>query len=259
MPSALVGYSGFVGSTLLAQASFDDLYRSTNIDEIDRREYDLLICAGAPAAKWKANQAPGEDLANLRRLMEHLARVQVGVAVLISTVDVYPAPVKVYEDTRIDPETSAAYGRHRLYLEEFFTNCFARVFTIRLPGLFGRGLRKNFIFDLLRNPGSLPMTHHESVFQFYDMSRLWADVQRVIAARVSLINFATPPVAAREVALRCFGVEFTNVAPSGPVHYDVRTRHASIFGRSGDYIASQEEVLEQIARFVEKERACSNT
>ena len=34
MKNALIGFSGFVGSTLLKQSSFESLYRSTNISEI---------------------------------------------------------------------------------------------------------------------------------------------------------------------------------------------------------------------------------
>src|SRR5690242_17173248 len=113
MRSALVGHSGFVGGTLLAQTSFDDLYRSTNIEQIRGRSYDILVCAAAPAAKWKANQDPEGDIANLRRLMQQLATVEACTALLISTVDVYPTPVGVYEDSAINKERSQPYGRHR--------------------------------------------------------------------------------------------------------------------------------------------------
>jgi hypothetical protein len=46
---ALIGYSGFVGSTLLKQRHFDSLFRSTNIDEIVGKTFDMVVCAGAPA------------------------------------------------------------------------------------------------------------------------------------------------------------------------------------------------------------------
>ena len=35
MTDALIGYSGFVGSTLLKQSQFGALFRSTNIAEIE--------------------------------------------------------------------------------------------------------------------------------------------------------------------------------------------------------------------------------
>ncbi len=51
MTSALIGFSGFVGSTLLKQAYFESLYRSTNIGEIEGQSFNTVVCAGAPAQK----------------------------------------------------------------------------------------------------------------------------------------------------------------------------------------------------------------
>lgn len=49
MTKALIGYTGFVGTTLLKQTKFDDFYRSTNINDIKGKKFDLVVCAGAPA------------------------------------------------------------------------------------------------------------------------------------------------------------------------------------------------------------------
>ena len=68
MADALIGYTGFVGSNLLRQRAFDATYNSKNIGDIAGREFELLVCAGAPAAKWLANSKPDEDAANLDRL-----------------------------------------------------------------------------------------------------------------------------------------------------------------------------------------------
>ncbi|WP_240726031.1 MULTISPECIES: hypothetical protein [unclassified Escherichia] len=59
---ALIGYSGFVGTTLLRQRRFDALYRSTNIDEIFGKTFDTVVCAAAPAQKWLANKDPADDI-----------------------------------------------------------------------------------------------------------------------------------------------------------------------------------------------------
>jgi hypothetical protein len=254
---ALIGYTGFVGSTLRAQTSFDDLYRSDNIESLAGRAYDWLVCAGAPAAKWKANQDAAADLANLQRLIASLRQAQAAVAVLVSTVDVYPVPVGVDEATPVDASAGEPYGRNRLRLERAFVEHFPAGFVIRLPGLFGRGLRKNFIFDLLSNRPALPLTDWRSVFQFYDMSRLWSDVRRVVDSGVPLVNFATEPVSAADVARRCFGEDFRNETPRGPVRYDMRTRHAAVFGAHGPYMAAQREVIDAITAFVRGERAAA--
>jgi hypothetical protein len=255
MRTALIGSSGFVGGTLLAQTSFSDLYRSTNIEAIRGAGYGLLVCAGAPAAKWKANRDPDADRANLERLIDCLRTVEATEALLISTIDVYPNPGGADEETPIDPERNTPYGRHRYYLEQFFVEHFPHCRRIRLPGLFGAGLRKNFLFDLLHNPQALPLTHHASRFQFYDMSRLWDDVERVRAARLAVANFATEPVAAGVVAERCFGVGFENETKGPPVGYDMQTRHAAVWGVEGRYMMRSPEVLKRIAAFARAERA----
>ena len=42
MKSALIGYTGFVGSTLLRQRPFDEQYNSKNIREIAGQQFDLI-------------------------------------------------------------------------------------------------------------------------------------------------------------------------------------------------------------------------
>ncbi len=45
MRTALIGHTGFVGSNLLAEHPFDELYRSTNIETIAGERFDLVVCA----------------------------------------------------------------------------------------------------------------------------------------------------------------------------------------------------------------------
>ena len=102
MKSALIGYTGFVGSTLTRSFDFDALYRSTNIANIEGEKFDLLICAGAPAKKWYANQHPEEDGASINNLIEHLSKVEAKYFVLISTVDVFRNPIGVDELNEVE-------------------------------------------------------------------------------------------------------------------------------------------------------------
>jgi len=254
MPTALVGHTGFVGGTLLAQSSFDDLYNSKNIESIAGKRYDLVVCAGMPAEKWKANQQPEADHQNTERLMAALGQVSADRFVLISTVDVYATPVEVDEDTPIDDAVLQPYGLNRHRLETFVAERFPAHAIVRLPGLFGAGLKKNFLFDMLRS-GESAWTDHRSRFQFYDMSRLWDDLETTLRQNLSLVNFATPPVEVAEIARRCYGREFTNETNNPPVRYDMRTRFGRQFGAAGDYLYSADECFERISKFVVNERA----
>jgi len=70
--------------------------------------------------------------------------------VLISTVDVYKKPVDVDEDSIMDTENLHAYGANRLWLEEQVVEEFPEAYIVRLPGLFGKNLKKNFLYDYIQ-------------------------------------------------------------------------------------------------------------
>jgi len=251
---ALIGCSGFVGGNLQQQAKFSDLFNSKNIDSIAGRHFDLVIGAGAPAVKWLANKEPEQDRAALQRLMRPLESVTADRFVLISTVDVYPRPIDVDEDTRIDTAEAQPYGRHRLELEQFVRERFCDFLIVRLPGLFGPGLKKNVIYDFIHNNEVLKI-HQDGVFQFYDLRRLWSDLEMVRRAGLALVNLATEPVGVRDVVQHAFGFTFENDLPAPAPRYDFHTRHADIWGRSGRYVYDRREVLDDIRSFVAEERA----
>lgn len=251
-PTALIGHTGFVGGNLDRQAAFTDRFRSSTIEAMRGREFTLVACAGAPGVKWKANREPEADRAAIERLVAVLDTVTADVVVLISTVDVYPAPRGVDEDTPIAPAEGHPYGRHRLWLEQRVAERFKTV-ILRLPGLFGPGLRKNVIFDFLTG-NALDQVNPRSTFQFYDLDRLWSDVGVARAAGLSLVNVATEPVSVADVARVGFGREFVNPDAPPAVHYDMRTRHAVAWGSNGPYLMDREAVLSGIAEFVASPR-----
>lgn len=252
MPTGLIGYTGFVGSNILKHQPFDELYNSKNIQEIRGRSFDLLVCAGVSAVKWKANKEPEADWEGIQKLLEPLLTVQAKELVLISTVDVYPDPVGVNEQTEITTEDYPAYGKNRLRLEHMVRAQFPQVHIIRLPALFGSGLKKNFIFDL-HNNNCLHLTHKESTFQFYDLNNLWSDITVVLDKKIDLLNITSEPVKAEDVARRSFGKDFTTVTEKPPVHYDIQTVHAQAFGKTGPYLYDAEYTFDHIKTFIQTE------
>jgi nucleoside-diphosphate-sugar epimerase len=165
MFNSLIGYSGYVGGTLLKQENFTSLYRSTNIGDIDNQSFDTVVCAGAPAQKWIANREPEADRQKIKELIEHLKTIQCKIFILISTVDVFKNSIGVDEDTPVDESGLHAYGLHRRLLETFVEEHFPNHLIVRLPGLVGPGLRKNVIFDFL-NDNNLHSIDSRGVFQF---------------------------------------------------------------------------------------------
>jgi nucleoside-diphosphate-sugar epimerase len=253
MTSALIGYTGLVGGTLLRQTQFDDLYNRSNIESIAGRSYDMMVCAGAPAQKWLANREPEPDRANLARLMAALATVQARQVVLISTVDVLPTPIDVDESAAIDTVSQQPYGRHRYELEQSIQERFQSL-VVRLPGLFGPGLKKNVIFDFLHG-NQVDAIHSDSSYQFYPLDWLSRDIETALRRRLNLVHFATEPTTVHEIAAEVFGREFVN-RPAGPVaRYDFRSQFAGHFGGKNGYLYSREQVLDEMRRFVQSVRS----
>jgi hypothetical protein len=146
---ALVGYTGFVGSNLRNQVCFDELFNSRNICDIYDKNYDLVIYAGVRAEKYLANQNPEQDRRHIEETIENMKRIKTRKFVLISTIDIYKDPAGVDETTIINEAGLQPYGLNRRVLEKWVAENIADSLIIRLPALYGRNLKKNFIFDMM--------------------------------------------------------------------------------------------------------------
>lgn len=252
MNQALVGHSGFVGSSLLRQAGFDALFRSSDIDKIDGRDFDRIVCAGAPAQKWLANSKPDEDRRNIEALIAHLDTVSCREFVLISTVDVFSRPIGVDEDSPVDEASLHAYGLHRRHLERFVQDRFPNHLIARLPGLVGHGLRKNAIHDLRHNH-DLHAIDGRGVFQFYPMANLWHDIGIALRAGLHMLHLTAAPLSISEIARDVFGQNLDSLLSQAPVRYDMRSRYAEMFGGCGRYTYSARESLLAIRSYAQSE------
>jgi nucleoside-diphosphate-sugar epimerase len=253
MTNALIGYSGFVGSTLRRQAHFSALYRSTNIHEIENHEFDVVVCAGAPAQKWIANREPADDRKKIDLLISHLRTVKCKKFILISTVDVFKEPIGVDESTLVDEAGLHPYGLHRRLLEKYVEQSFETHLIVRLPGLVGPGLRKNVIFDFL-NKNNFHAIESRGVFQFYPMVNLWFDIQKALQEGLSLLHLTAEPISVADISLHGFGKPFTHTLANPPARYDMQTRHAPIFGSStGQYQYSARETIQAIRAYAQSE------
>lgn len=253
MSTALIGHTGFVGGNLRRQASFAELYSSSNIESIRGRSFELLVCSGARAEKWKANAEPEADKQNLGRLTACLREVQADHVVVISTVDVYPHPIEVDEDTTIELGAATPYGRHRRELELFLQDRFDTT-TLRLPALFGPGLKKNVVYDFLHQ-NQLEAICPDGVFQFYSVEGLWKDIGKAREHGIKLLNVSTEPMSVRRIAREAFGFEFDNPVATRAARYDMRSKYDMLFGGGGGYLYRADEVLSDLRGYVESQRS----
>ncbi|MEG1558358.1 MAG: NAD(P)-dependent oxidoreductase [Oscillospiraceae bacterium] len=149
--NAIVGYTGFVGQNLCMKGRFDALYNSKNIADAYGTAPARLYFCGIGAQKFLANTNPEADLAVIENAIENIKLIKPKSVVLISTIDVYKTPDGADEDTLTDMENLHAYGKNRLLLEKFVDENFDDSLIVRLPGLYGKGLKKNFVYDMI-NP-----------------------------------------------------------------------------------------------------------
>ncbi len=254
MKRGLIGHTGFVGSNLLDQGDFDSTYNSKNFKEMTGQSYDQLWCSGVSAVKWWANQNPEEDWASIEILLDVLKTVKAKQFILISTVDVYKDSSGVTEDDPVTSEGHHPYGAHRVKVEEFVKEHFPKHLIIRLPGLFGNGLKKNIIYDFM-NDNEVHKIHSENVFQFYGLDSLYQDAMLALEKGLPIVNFATEPVSVKAVAKNAFDMDFDNEAEWDPVSYDMQTQFAEEMNGDGAYLRNKHAVLDEIRAFVERTMA----
>lgn len=149
MKNYLVGCTGFVGSNIAATGKFDGMFHSTNIQDAFGGCPDLLVFAGLPAEKFLANTHPELDKQKIENAFKNIQKINPKQMVLISTIDVYEQPFHVDENTVIETQNLPAYGKNRFFLECMVREKFSNALIVRLPGLYGKNMKKNFLFDLL--------------------------------------------------------------------------------------------------------------
>ena len=302
----LVGSTGFVGGNLRAKHTFTAVCHSSDIAAQYGTQPDLCVYAGVPAAMFLANADPEADLEVMRTARENLRKIAPKSLVLISSIAVFADSRGRCEDDAPGTDGLPAYGRNRLQLEQWVREDFNDALIVRLPALYGAGLKKNFLFDLhtitpamlkpekynelagklslvktgytLADNGfyklngtadktalkeffagndfnALAFTDSRSRYQFYNLGRLWQDIEAARAAGLTMLHLCTPPISAAEVYTAVTGkADWTNELPKSPFDYALRSRYAAVLGGSGDYLCTKEEELDDVTHFLREWR-----
>ncbi len=302
--NAIVGYTGFVGSNLYTPERFQAAYNSKNIQEAYGTKPDLLVYSGVRAEKFLANSDPEKDRENIEQAEKNIQNIQPKKLVLISTIDVFRTPIGVDETSPIETENLHPYGTNRYLLEQWVRQNYPDALIVRLPALFGKNLKKNFIYDYIhlipsmlrtekytelaaKEPklknyykdqgngfrkaiipnekgkqneikkiftdlgfSALNFTDSRSKYQFYNLARLWDDIQTALNNDLHLLHLATEPIQAGDLYQFLTQKEFKNELPGKPAEYDYRTIHSSLFGKETGYLCTKDEVMREIKEFV---------
>lgn len=243
--NTLIGHTGFVGSNLKLQFDFQYCYNSSNIQELSKINHDIIFCAAPNAEKWKINLNPEKDLENIKFLIENLKQTKFNEIILFSTIDVYDNLNNLDEDYEPKEQKTNFYGNNRLYLENNIKN-FRSWRIIRLPGLFGHGLKKNIIYDIL-NQNILSRINLKDTYQWYNLEWLKEDIENTNSNKI--YNFFTEPTNNKELINNCFPNIQKNLLYEGESNknYNLKTKY-----NSTNYIKSKEKVIESLKIFIKK-------
>lgn len=147
MKDLLVGSTGFVGGNLMDSHEFIMTCHSSDIEDYYGSNPDLCIYAGVPAAMFLANSNPDADLKIMKEARENIRKINPKKLVLISTIAVYRDSKGNNEESDMEANGLPAYGYNRLQLEKWIREDIPNALIIRLPALYGKGLKKNFLYD----------------------------------------------------------------------------------------------------------------
>lgn len=248
----LIGHTGFVGGALAKQRGFDVLANSSNINDMRGRHFRRVVNAGVTAVKWMANKDPEADRDGIKALMEVLDTMSAECFIQVSTVDVYGEPRGFDEFDLPERAGLHPYGLHRLELEDFVRSRFDTCHVARLPALFGPGLKKNAIYDLMNNH-MVEQINPATVMQWYPLERLGDDLDIIVSNEIDLVNLVTEPVSLQTVVDRFFPTAPVGAGDASAPVYDLRTRYSEAFGGVGDYVMSADDELAALDRYLASE------
>lgn len=258
MSNAIVGYTGFVGSNLLQFYKFDFFYNSKNFIEAKNKTFNKLFFCGIPAVKWKANKNPEEDYEIIENIKLILNTINVNKIILISTIDIYEkVDQELNEDYIINFNENHTYGKNRFLFEEYIKNNFNNYYIIRLPALFGKGLKKNIIYDLINN-NNIEQIPYNSEFQWYYLDWLKKDIEIVLSNNIKICNFFTEPIDTKYIIKLFnkiykkdyeFKIEHLGLNTK-KINYNTCSKYSKLFNYNDKYIRNNNEVLEAIEEYL---------
>ena len=256
MKDAILGYTGFVGSHLRENMSPDntEYFNSENIKDVKGREFRSVYCACTPAIKWIANADPEGDAEEIDALKDTIASIKCQRFVHISTIDVHSPEVLDQVEDDVTPSRTT-YGKNRFFLEIFLRKHFGdKLLIARLPALFGVGLKKNYMYDLM-NGNQLEKINVNSSFQWYSLAWLWEDLIFAQEDGRKIVNLYTESVETRDIVRTFFPHLEDSLTVDIRVFYSQSSKYGGrsaqeVFQAMADYLALEEMKTKIIPRTV---------
>lgn len=232
--NCVIGYTGFVGNKIYLKLKKENPntlgFNTKNIHKIKKGHFNEVFCAALPAKKWIANKNPTKDFNNIKKLVSFVKTIKVNIFYLISTIDCEFG--------------SGDYGKNRLYFENFVKKKFKKFVIIRLPALFGKGLKKNILYDLINNNQIEKINIHDQ-YQWFDLDRIFLEIKKIRRNKFTnkVIKLYSEPVSNKDIS-KLFPKANLREYSSFQTKYNIIP--------SQGYYATKKSILKKIKNFIKK-------
>ena len=224
---ALIGHTGFIGNVLKKDV-IGEYYNSKNIKDIQFKNFNDVYRAGVSSTKWLANKNPDLDKSNINDLFESIKTINCEKIILISTIGVYD---------------NEPYGRNRKELEIKLSKIFKeKLMIVRLPAVYGDGLKKNLLYDLL-NDCLINDVNLNDTYQWYNVNTLKYDIDNFLKKGISLIELFPEPITNKEL-LTLFDKSFDYID-------DYENKIEQNIVPTNGFIYKSEKVKEELKKFID--------
>ncbi len=185
-------------------------------------------------------------------MIECLRHVKINNLVLISTIAVYPTPINTDEDSTIDLSKLNTYGKNRLKLELALEEKFDTT-ILRLPALFGQGLKKNILYDLIHKK-HLEKINTKSTYQFYNLNNINRDIDFALKNNIKKLNLATHPIKISEILNLCFDYDIKSNLNAEIRNENMITKFSRKVNSTSSYLYKKSEIIDDLNIFISNER-----
>lgn len=101
---------------------------------------------------------------------------------------------------------------------------------------------------------AISFTDSRSIYQFYNLTRLWQDINIALKNNIRLLNLVTEPVSVTEVYKVLSGGTFKNELNKQLFNYDIRSIYSDLFGGQSGYLIDKDSELKDLKQYVDKEK-----
>ncbi len=219
----ILGANGFIGSHLVSV--FPDAVRITRESSLIRGKIETLFIAAPTSRKYQVNRFPSEDLVDVNNILKLIhSSNRIDNIVLVSTIDVYSNLESSSEISECKSELS--YGGNRHFLETQLSLLGSNLKVCRTGGLFGRGIKKNLIHDLVNRRTEFLLDYNmESTYQWLPVDFFIKELLDFSHSELSLKNIVGEPISVKAV-VQAGGFKFDFSMNGELKSYDVISNHA---------------------------------